>query len=34
MPTCAVVEVHFDTETWSDVGVVEPAKVIFDYPKR
>jgi phosphohistidine phosphatase len=34
MPTCAVVEAHFETRTWSDVGVVEPAKVIFDYPKR
>lgn len=33
LPTCAVVELHFDIRTWSDVGVVEPAKVIVDYPK-
>jgi len=34
MPTCAVVELDFDTKTWSDVGKVKLAKVIFDYPKR
>lgn len=33
LPTCAVVELHFDIRTWSDVGIVEPAKVIVDYPK-
>jgi phosphohistidine phosphatase len=34
MPTSAVVELNFDTKTWSDVGVVKPAEVVFDYPKR
>lgn len=34
MPTCAVVELNFGTKTWSDIGEVKPAKVIFDYPKR
>jgi phosphohistidine phosphatase len=34
MPTSAVVELNFDTKTWSDVGAVKPAKVVFDYPKR
>lgn len=33
LPTCAVVELHFDIRTWSDVGVVAPAKVMVDYPK-
>jgi phosphohistidine phosphatase len=34
MPTCAVVELNFDTKTWSEVGEVKPANVVFDYPKR
>jgi phosphohistidine phosphatase len=34
MPTSAVVELSFDTKTWSDVGAVKPAKVVFDHPKR
>jgi phosphohistidine phosphatase len=34
MPTSAIVELNFDTRAWSDVGVVKPAKVVFDYPKR
>jgi phosphohistidine phosphatase len=34
MPTCAVAEFRFDTNTWSDVGEVEPARVMLDRPKR
>ena len=34
MPTCAIVEFHFDTKAWSDVGERKPAKVVFDYPKQ
>ena len=34
MPTCAIVELNFDTQAWSDVGERKPAKVIFDYPKK
>jgi phosphohistidine phosphatase len=34
MPTCAVVEFDFDTKAWSDVGEVNPSKVVFDCPKR
>jgi phosphohistidine phosphatase len=34
MPTSAVVELSFDTKTWSDIGAVKPAKVVFDHPKR
>ncbi len=34
MPTCAVAEFAFDTESWSNVGKQEPARVELDYPKR
>ena len=34
MPTSAVVEFNFDTKAWSDVGEVQPAKVVLDYPKK
>jgi phosphohistidine phosphatase len=34
MPTCAVAEFRFDTEAWSNVGHVAPAKVALDYPKK
>jgi len=34
MPTSAVIEYHFDTKAWTDVGEVEPAKTVLDYPKK
>ena len=34
MPTCAVAEFRFDGAAWADVGVLDPAKVKFDTPKR
>jgi phosphohistidine phosphatase len=34
LPTCAVAEFSFDTQTWSDVGQVKPAKADLDYPKK
>lgn len=34
MPTCAVVEFAFDTKSWSDVGVREPAKVTIHHPRE
>jgi len=34
MPTGAVAEFSFDTKAWSDVGEVEPAKAVLDYPKK
>jgi phosphohistidine phosphatase len=34
MPTSAVAEFNFDTKAWSDVGEVQPAKVLFDCPKK
>lgn len=33
MPTSAVAEYNFDTKTWTDIGEVEPAKTVLDYPK-
>ena len=34
MPTSAVVEFNFDIKAWSDIGEVEPAKAVLDYPKK
>lgn len=34
VPTCGVVELAFDTETWVSVGHVEPTRIYFDYPKK
>jgi len=34
MPTSAVAESDFDTKAWSDVGEVEPANAVLDYPKK
>lgn len=34
MPSCAVAEFRFDTKAWSDVGDVEPTRVMLDEPKR
>lgn len=34
MPTCGIVELTFDVETWASVGRVEPTRVYFDYPKK
>jgi len=34
MPTSAVAEISFDTKAWSDVGEVEPARAMLDYPKK
>ncbi|MBT2324622.1 histidine phosphatase family protein [Variovorax paradoxus] len=34
MPTSAVAEFSFDTRAWSDVGEVEPAKTVLDFPKK
>ena len=34
VPTCGVVELRFDVDTWALVGEFEPIEVDFDYPKR
>ena len=34
MPTSAVAEYNFDTKAWTDIGMVEPAKTVLDYPKK
>jgi phosphohistidine phosphatase len=34
VPTCGVVELTFDTDTWADIGHIEPTQVHFDYPKK
>ncbi len=34
LPTCGVVVLQFEVESWSQVGEVEASTVEFDYPKR
>ena len=34
VPTCGVVELTFDADSWSLLGEIEPTDVTFDYPKR
>ena len=34
MPTSAVAEYNFDTKSWTDIGEVEPARTVLDYPKK
>jgi len=34
VPTCGVVELRFDVDTWALVGELEPLEVDFDYPKK
>jgi phosphohistidine phosphatase len=34
VPTCGVVELRFDVDTWALVGEFEPVEVNFDYPKK
>jgi phosphohistidine phosphatase len=34
MPTCAVAEFTFKSKSWSTIGMLRPAKVSLDYPKK
>jgi phosphohistidine phosphatase len=34
LPTCAVVELHYDTKSWRDVGSITPSKVALDTPRK
>lgn len=34
VPTCGILELVFDVDTWADVGRVDPIEVDFDYPKK
>jgi phosphohistidine phosphatase len=34
IPTCGIVELTFDTDTWARVGHVIPTQMHFDYPKK
>ncbi|NLE44319.1 MAG: histidine phosphatase family protein [Chloroflexi bacterium] len=34
VPTCGIVEMDFDTDSWLDVGTVKATRFLFDYPKR
>jgi phosphohistidine phosphatase len=34
LPTCGVVVLRYDIETWAEVEETEPVDVDFDYPKR
>ena len=34
LPTCGIVELAFDVDTWQDVADAEPISANVDYPKR
>jgi phosphohistidine phosphatase len=34
MPTCAVAQFTFESKSWSAIGAIESAQVLFDYPKK
>ena len=34
IPTCGIVELQFDTNTWTHIGELDPIQVDFDYPKK
>jgi len=34
VPTCGVVELRFDVDTWALAGESEPIELDFDYPKK
>ena len=34
VPTCGVVELTFDVESWADVGETKAVQLEFDYPKK
>lgn len=34
VPTCGVIELEFDTETWTQVGHIRAVRAEFDYPKK
>ena len=34
IPTCGIVELAFEVESWRDIGKVKPVDFTFDYPKN
>ena len=34
VPTCGVVEMHFDSARWAEVDRTAPKRVDFDFPKK
>jgi phosphohistidine phosphatase len=34
VPTCGIVELAYDAESWALVGCIDPLAVDFDYPKK
>jgi phosphohistidine phosphatase len=34
IPTCGVVKLEFDTDSWAHIGDIEPTCADFDYPKK
>jgi phosphohistidine phosphatase len=34
VPTCGVVEMEFDTDSWALIDDVDPTRIDFDYPKK
>ena len=34
VPTCGVIDLEFDTDTWAQVGHIRAVRAEFDYPKK
>ena len=34
LPTCGIIELTYDTESWALIGRIDPLAVDFDYPKK
>lgn len=34
VPTCGVLYLSYESETWKQVGEIKPSQVDFDYPKK
>jgi phosphohistidine phosphatase len=34
IPTCGVIELDFETDTWASVADIVPTRMDFDYPKK
>jgi phosphohistidine phosphatase len=34
VPTCGIVELTYDTESWALIGRIDPVAVDYDYPKK
>jgi phosphohistidine phosphatase len=34
VPTCGIIDLEYDSDSWADVGRIRPVSATFDYPKK